>query len=121
VNDSIATHEEHVKDTTVSMRTLDMAEPSDASSDDEMDIGAPPGVPAIDVDTPAEGADETDTETHQDQADKVCPDLYWNSAHLLITSQSQSLKPRIEAGLANAQPQAQHDLSSSSLSPGRSA
>jgi hypothetical protein len=76
VNDGATVHDEHVKDATASMRSLDMAEPSDASSDDEMDIGAPAGVPAIDIDTPAESAGEADAETHQDQADKVCLKTY---------------------------------------------
>ena len=53
---TVTAHEEHVKDVTASMRSLAMVEPSAASSDDEM------------VDAPAEGADETDAETHQDQA-----------------------------------------------------
>jgi hypothetical protein len=66
VKGSITTHEEHMKDATARMRSLDMAEPSDVSSDDEMDIEAPAVVPVIDVDTPAESAGETDTETHQD-------------------------------------------------------
>jgi hypothetical protein len=121
VNDNVMAHEEHVKDVTASMRSLDMAEQSAASSGDEMDIEAPADVPAIDIDTPAEGAGETDATTQQHQADKVCSNLYCISTHLLIISQSQSLKLRIEVGLANAQLQAQRESSSGSLSPGPSA
>jgi hypothetical protein len=101
VNEGVTAHEEHVKDTTAAVKSLDMTEFPTASSDVEMDTTALTGVSAVGVDASAEGAGEADAETHKEQARKACPDPYTISAHLLIMSQSQSLKLRIQADLAD--------------------
>jgi hypothetical protein len=70
VNDSVAAHEESVRDDTASMKSFDMDESSTAPSDEEMDIEPLSGVPANNVDAPDEGAGESDVET---QAGRVSP------------------------------------------------
>jgi hypothetical protein len=66
VDDRTTAHEEHVKDATASMGSLDMAALPSMSSDHEMGMDAPAVSPDVARDAPTPGAGDSEAHTHQD-------------------------------------------------------